>query len=98
MSSGFQKRCNFLFNSLIALTVVVPTIAGQEISDRDAVTITTCWSSETAKSGDQLVLAIVLEIADGYHIGNSTEHILKRDQGKIMPTTVKLALAGIGSS
>ena len=68
-----------------------PVFAQVENAD-DAVVFQATWSAEAAKPGQQIVLAIVLDVADGYHIGNTSTLIPLEDKAAVMPTKVQLSI------
>lgn len=81
----------FGFASAIALCPCSPANAQVE-SAADAVDVAAIWSVDAAKPGQQVVLAIVLDVAEGYHIGNTGSLIPEQDKVSTMPTAIKLKL------
>ncbi len=68
-----------------------PVFSQVENAD-EAVAVQTTWSADAAKPGQQIVLAIVVDVADGYHIGNTETLIPVKDKANVMPTSLQLSL------
>ena len=81
----------FFSTLAIAFCLFNPVFAQVENGD-DAVVIQATWSVDAAKPGQQIVLAIVVDVADGYHIGNAATLIPVKDKANVMPTKVQLSL------
>lgn len=61
--------------------------------DQDTVRLNVVWSHDGAKPGQELVLAVVLDVEQGYHIGNSIEWIPSDKRNEVKSTSVTLSLA-----
>ncbi|MFK7821909.1 MAG: hypothetical protein AB8G99_24640 [Planctomycetaceae bacterium] len=96
--NSFPLRCLAMCLFVLVSVQCALMAVGQDGIDQESVRIDTAWSAASANAGDQLVLAIVMEVADGYYIGNSAERIDKDDRGQVMPTEVTLKPLGDQSS
>ena len=67
-------------------------VFGQVENADDAVAIEAVWSVDAAKPGQQIVLAVVVDVVGGYHIGNTATLIPEKNMSSVMPTKVKLSL------
>lgn len=74
---------------LVLLAIASPSFA-QLDDGPPPVTVRAAWSSDAARAGDQRVLAVVLEIADGWHVNPDAA----RTAASLIPTSVKAAAAG----
>jgi hypothetical protein len=59
-----------LLVSIAIAFIVSPFAAAANLnaSDDEAITVTTAWSVDRARPGDSIMLAIVVDITEGYHI------------------------------
>lgn len=71
-------------------------VHAQVQAPEDAVHISATWSADVARPNEQVVLAVVLEVEDGYHIGNSIDLIPAGHKEAVMPTEIELLIAGKG--
>lgn len=74
----------------LALLGVMPPGAAAQLSDTEPVTLSHRWSDSWASSGDQRVLAIILDLEPGWHINPDAA----RTDGFLIPTTVEVT--GVG--
>ena len=87
-----------LFITIVSAWCASPSIAlAAQGTDNGAVQISATWSTDLAHPGDEVVLAVVMDIGPNYHVGTSSELIIRKgDRGLVLPTTV--ALEAIGDS
>lgn len=64
----------------------------------DAVQVSATWSADVARPSEQIVLAVVLDVAENYHIGNTAGLIPEDATEAVMPTEIELLFADKGSN
>jgi thiol:disulfide interchange protein DsbD len=64
--------------------------------DAQTVSIRTAWSADRARPGDSLMLAVVLEIRDGFHVIADAAQVREARGFKPYPTRVRLLEAPAG--
>lgn len=70
------------------------SVFAQVKSAAEAVEISATWSVDVARPDDQVVLAIVLDVTNGYHIGNAAQLIPDSEKNVVMPTRIDLSIPG----
>ncbi len=98
MSPTYRQEKQFFFRSIPRLTTVIAflfclgnLVFAQDESPEDVVDVKATWSVDAAKPGQQIVLAIVVDVGSGYHIGNSETLIPAKSKANVMPTKVQLS-------
>jgi hypothetical protein len=87
----FVRSIGRFFTTLaIAFCLFTPMFA-QVKNAEDAIVVKANWSVDAAKPGQQIVLAVVVDVASGYHIGNTDTLIPAKNKASVMPTTVQLS-------
>jgi thiol:disulfide interchange protein len=74
-----------LFLILVAITVQASATEPGEV-----VKVRTAWSADCARPGDKIGLAIILDIAKGFHISPNKNQIVPSGDLNPYPTTVKI--------
>ena len=74
------------------------SVFSQVENAEDAVKVSTTWSVDSAQQNEQVVLAVVLNIAEGYHVGNAKHLIRDADKELVMPTTIRLSVVESASN
>lgn len=89
------KRVSFFSATIVlALSAALnPTVSAQLVDPEEAVEISTTWSVDAGKPGQQVVLAIPIDVAMGYSIGNVTTQIPDDSEGLVLPSEIKFTLA-----
>lgn len=76
---------------MVLLFAVVPTHAQFDMNQ--PVSLTTAWSADKARPGDQRVLAVVLNIAGKFHINPEAKQ-LSAEFAFLIPTSITVAVGG----
>lgn len=63
-------------------------LSTSEKDTTDVVSVRTAWSVDYARPGDQVALAVVFNIKDGYHINADANQIVSFDEFKPYPTRI----------
>ena len=79
-----------LLVSIAIAFIVSPFAAAANLnaSDDEAITVTTAWSVDRARPGDSIMLAIVVDIKEGYHINADARQTKPFEDFKPYPTKV----------
>jgi len=87
----------FLLSVTTAVIVLQFTVAADlNASDEEVVTVTTAWSVDRARPGDSIMLAIVADIKEGYHINADARQAKPFEDFKPYPTKVTVVDADPG--
>jgi thiol:disulfide interchange protein DsbD len=99
--------CTFLSLAIICVSLGGSAVMAQKVTEgllsvpekdtTDMVSVRTAWPVDYARPGDQIALAVVFNIKDGYHINADANQIVSSDDFKPYPTrvTVKKASEGL---
>ena len=88
------NKCRFYSFILTLLTIAILggtclASSGQKsTADKEAVTVTTAWPVDRARPGDSIMLAIVIDIKEGYHINADARQVKPFEDFKPYPTKV----------
>ncbi len=87
-----------LLLSIAAAAIVSQFAAAANLnaSDDEVVTVTTAWPVDHARPGDSIVLAIVADIKEGYHINADAQQAKPFEDFKPYPTKVTVVDATPG--
>ncbi len=83
----------------IAAAVIVSQFgaaANLNAADEEVVTVTTAWPVDRARPGDSIMLAIVADIKEGYHINADARQVKAFEDFKPYPTKVTVVDATPG--
>jgi hypothetical protein len=86
-----------IVNSIVCLLLTVGwTIAGgqclaQQTDPENAVEVKAVWSVDAGKPGQQVVLAIPIDVALGFSIGNAADLIPDEKKDQVLPTKIEFA-------
>ena len=88
-----MKRISYYLSLLVSITTVVivssfAAAANLNASDEEVVTVTTAWPVDRARPGDSIMLAIVADIKEGYHINADARQAKPFEDFKPYPTKV----------
>ena len=81
-----------LLVSIITVVMVSPFAAAANLNapDDEVVTVTTAWPVDRARPGDSIMLAIVADIKEGYHINADARQVKPFEDFKPYPTKVRV--------
>jgi len=111
MKNAAAKSANYYWvlmnriSSYLALLVPIVTVvivsqsaaaANLNAADEEVVTVTTAWPVDHARPGDSIVLAIVADIKEGYHINADARQAKPFEDFKPYPTKVTVVDATPG--
>ena len=92
-SLGIYNGCMALVPPLLVVQLLAASLVGQ-FGGSGAVTLQeTAWSVSAGRVGDRLVLAVVLDIAEGYHINPDPSQV--RPLGIVQPIPSQLQVAHV---
>ena len=96
-----MNRILYYLLLLVSITLAVAGLqfaAAKDLgaSDEEVVTITTAWSTDRARPGDSIILAIVADIKEGYHINADARQVKPFEDFKPYPTKVTVVDADPG--
>jgi thiol:disulfide interchange protein DsbD len=94
-------RISYYLAVLVSVTTTVIVLqftaaAGLTASDEEVVSVTTAWSVDRARPGDAIMLAIVADIKEGYHINADARQAKAFEDFKPYPTKVTVVDADPG--
>ncbi len=86
---------SFLFLPLtVCFLILLPFYAaatGLQTTDKEVVKVRTAWSVDRARPGDSIILAIVADIKNGFHINSDAQQVKPFEDFKPYPTKVTVA-------
>ena len=96
-----MNRISYYLALLLSITIPVivlqfPAAADLNASDEEVVTVTTAWSVDRARPGDSIMLAIVADIKEGYHINADARQAKAFEDFKPYPTKLTVVDADPG--
>ena len=95
-----NRISNYLTLLLSILTAVIvlqfAAAANLNAADEEVVTVTTAWPVDRARPGDSIMLAIVADIKEGYHINADARQAKPFEDFKPYPTKVTVVDATPG--
>src|SRR5210317_241483 len=94
-------RISYIPALLLAITTAVivsqfAAAANLNAADEAVVTVTTAWPVDRARPGDLIMLAIVADIKEGYHINADARQAKPFEDFKPYPTKVTVVDASPG--
>jgi thiol:disulfide interchange protein len=92
-----SRRCLLFIIHLLFLSIIQPNSPAQTDPTADhPVSIETAWSVDRARPGEEVALAIVLKIKEGFHINADHRQIKRLEDFKPYPTEVQVVDASEG--
>jgi thiol:disulfide interchange protein DsbD len=90
---------------LLAIVFTITFLSSQAIADQgvsfgeeqpvekpaEIVSVSSAWSHDHARPGDDLVLAIIVDIKEGHHINADADQIIALDGFTSYPTTIRVS-------
>ncbi|MEL7497603.1 MAG: hypothetical protein AAFN77_08330 [Planctomycetota bacterium] len=73
---------------LAAWLIFISLVVSNATTAQDVVDVSTTWSQDAAKPGEQVVLAVSIFVKDGYHIGNELDQIQEDKREEVMPSSL----------
>jgi thiol:disulfide interchange protein DsbD len=92
--SDFSLRSRWLLILTVCFLILLPIYAGAtglQTTPKEVVTVRTAWSADAARPGDSIVLAIVADIQNGFHINADAQQVRPFEDFKPYPTKVTVA-------
>ena len=97
---GMDRISHYLALLLCITTGVIITqfaaAANLNAADDEVVSVTTAWPVDRARPGDSIMLAIVADIKEGYHINADARQVKAFEDFKPYPTKVTVVDATPG--
>ena len=89
-----QRSIYLLPLAVLVLLVLSPAYSQAtsiQTASGEVVTVRTAWSADSARPGDSIILAVVAEIKEGFHINADARQVKPLENFKPYPTKVAVA-------
>ena len=84
----FSSIALLLFISILLVGICFASSGLNSTADEEVVTVTTAWPVDRALAGDAIILAIVADVKEGYHINADARQVKPFEDFKPYPTKV----------